>query len=119
MSSPNLPMQNNRITTYGAVATELALLSDKHLLKLLGNVTSQGTSIGGQTALLKIGNANIFVKKVPLTNIEKQPENVMSTANMFELPPNYQYGIGSLDLEYGENLPLISCALTGLSLVNV
>jgi hypothetical protein len=37
----------------------------------------------------------IFVKKIPLTDIERLPENVMSTANLFNLPLYYQYGIGS------------------------
>ncbi len=37
----------------------------------------------------------IFVKQIPLTDLEKQPENFRSTANIFKLPLSYQYGIGS------------------------
>jgi hypothetical protein len=32
---------------------------------------------------------------VPLTELEQRPEHVRSTANVFELPTFYQYGIGS------------------------
>jgi hypothetical protein len=37
----------------------------------------------------------VFVKRIPLTDLERHPDNVMSTANLFRLPPFYQYGIGS------------------------
>jgi len=84
-----------RHTTYGAIATELALLSDQRLTKLLEEATPIGTSIGGTSSLLTIGGTNIFVKKVRLTDIERRPENIMSTANLFDLPLYCQYGIGS------------------------
>jgi hypothetical protein len=85
----------NRITTYGTLATELALLSDQRLTELLENARSIGTSIGGTSALLEIGGKKIFVKKIRLTDIERHPENIMSTRNIFGLPLYYQYGIGS------------------------
>jgi hypothetical protein len=34
-------------------------------------------------------------KKIPLTNLEQLPQNFMSTANLFDLPLSYQYGVGS------------------------
>ncbi|HLB32770.1 MAG: hypothetical protein A3F67_09945 [Verrucomicrobia bacterium RIFCSPHIGHO2_12_FULL_41_10] len=37
----------------------------------------------------------LFVKRIPLTDLERIPENIMSTANLFDLPLYYQYGIGS------------------------
>lgn len=96
MSISNLPIQpDSRLVSYGTLASELALLSDKRLLELLRKATSFGTSIGGQTALLKFGKSNIFVKKVPITDIEKEPENIRSTTNIFGLPQYCQYGIGS------------------------
>lgn len=36
----------------------------------------------------------MFVKRVPLTDLERRPENVRSTANLFELPLFCHYGIG-------------------------
>lgn len=86
---------STRIATYGAMATELALLSDQRLLKLLETATPMGTSIGGTTLLLKIGGTSIFVKKIRITDIERFPQNIMSTANLFNLPEYYQYGLGS------------------------
>jgi len=85
----------SRRTTYSSVATELALLSDKHLLEILENAKPLGISIGGTASLLTIGDTKIFVKKIRLTDIEKQPENFMSTKNLFDLPVFYQYGLGS------------------------
>lgn len=84
-----------RHTTYSAIATELALLSDQHLTRLLGEATPIGTSIGGTSSVLSIGGTNIFVKKIRLTDIERRPENIMSTANLFDLPLYCQYGVGS------------------------
>jgi len=45
--------------------------------------------------LLKIDGKSVFVKKIRLTDLEKQPKNWMSTANLFDLPTHFQYGIGS------------------------
>lgn len=86
---------DKRRATYSAVATELTLLSNKHLSELIKEASPIGTSIGGTVVLLKMGETNIFVKKIRLTDIERQPENIMSTRNIFELPLYYQYGIGS------------------------
>ena len=81
--------------TYDAVSTELASLSDQRLTELVKNAIPIGTSIGGASALLEIDDKKIFVKKIRITDIERQPENIMSTRNIFELPLYYQYGIGS------------------------
>ncbi len=86
---------STRITTYGILATELALLSDQCLTELVKNAMSIGTSIGGTSALLEICGKKIFIKKIRITDIERRPENIMSTRNIFELPLYYQYGIGS------------------------
>ena len=84
-----------RLATYSAVSTKLALISDYKLSKLIEQATTLGTSICGVTSRLDIDGTSIFVKKIALTDIEKLPGNVMSTANMFELPTYFQYGIGS------------------------
>jgi hypothetical protein len=36
----------------------------------------------------------VFVKRIPLTDLERRPENVRSTANVFGLPAFCQYGVG-------------------------
>lgn len=82
-----------RIATYNTIATKLALLSNKQLLELLEQGRTVGTSIGGTTVLLDIDGKHVFIKKIRLTDIERQPDNFMSTANMFGLPLYYHYGI--------------------------
>ena len=86
--------RSNRLVTYSTVSTELALLSDERLAKLLEEATHIGTSIGGTAVLLNVRGTSIFVKKILLTDIERVPENRMSTANLFNLPVFCQYGIG-------------------------
>jgi hypothetical protein len=51
--------------------------------------------IGGKSALISIEDTPVFVKKLPLTNLEQLPQNFMSTANFFDLPLGYQYDMGS------------------------
>ncbi len=53
-----------------------------------------GSGIGGKSALLEVAGTPVFVKRVPLTDPERRPENVRSTANLFALPVFCQYGIG-------------------------
>lgn len=94
-------MHNNqltkRIVTYSSLSTELALLSNKHLVELLQNAVPLGAGIGGTTALLEIAGSTVFVKRVRgLTDLERRPENVMSTANFFELPAFCQYGLSGI-----------------------
>ena len=84
----------NRISSHGTLATELSLLSDESLLKLLSKAIPVSTGIGGESVLLEVGNIPIFVKKVRLTEIENRPENRMSTTNLFGLPIFCQYGVG-------------------------
>ncbi|WP_274434219.1 protein kinase family protein [Alicyclobacillus sp. ALC3] len=44
---------------------------------------------------MQLEDTPIFVKIIPLTELEKRTENVMSTRNVFDLPPYCHYGIGS------------------------
>ncbi|WP_229787235.1 hypothetical protein [Actinokineospora fastidiosa] len=53
-----------------------------------------GAGIGGTSALVDVGGTPVFVKRVPLTDLERQPENVGSTANLFALPDFCHYGVG-------------------------
>lgn len=86
---------DERCATYNAVSTQLELLNDEHLAELIKSAIPIGTSIGGTTALLQINDKKVFVKKIRITDLERQHENRRSTRNMFELPLYYQYGIGS------------------------
>lgn len=89
------PRYATRLATYGSVSTHLSLLSDHRLGEVVAAATPLGSGIGGRSAELEVGGAGVFVKRIPLTDIEMRPENVRSTANLFGLPMFYQYGVGS------------------------
>ena len=45
--------------------------------------------------VIDVGGAKVFVKKIALSDLERTAENEGSTANLFDLPLFYQYGVGS------------------------
>ncbi|MFE4373409.1 protein kinase family protein [Streptomyces sp. NPDC056835] len=83
-----------RLAAHGAVSTSLALCGDRELRELVDAAVPMGSGIGGKSALLEVDGTPVFVKRVPLTDLERQPENARSTANLFGLPTFCQYGIG-------------------------
>jgi hypothetical protein len=84
-----------RCARHHAVATALALLGDRELGELVDGALLVGSTIGGRAVVLDIAGTRVFAKRVPLTDLERQPDNVGSTANLFELPTFYQYRVGS------------------------
>ncbi|GAA1137772.1 hypothetical protein F4556_005287 [Kitasatospora gansuensis] len=87
--------RQDRLAAHHRVAGHLARLSDHRLAALLDAAAPLGSGIGGVTSLLEIEGAQVFVKRVPLTALEQRPEHLRSTANLFDLPSHYQYGVGS------------------------
>jgi hypothetical protein len=85
-----------RLTAHSAVSTSLALRSDRALRELVDAAVPIGSGIGGKSGLLEVAGTPVFVKRVPLTDPERQPEHVRSTANLFDLPVFCQYGIGTI-----------------------
>ncbi|MDX2854049.1 protein kinase family protein [Streptomyces sp. PA03-3a] len=83
-----------RLAAHSAVSTALALCSDLELRDLLDAAEPMGSGIGGTSALLNVGGTPVFVKRVPLSDLERQPENVRSTANLFGLPAFSHFGVG-------------------------
>ncbi|MEU8661278.1 serine/threonine protein phosphatase [Actinoplanes philippinensis] len=81
-----------RVARDRELSARLAALDDAGIAALVGETTS---GFGGSTASVTVDGAPVFVKLVPLTDLERRPEHVGSTANLFGLPPFYQYGIGS------------------------
>lgn len=82
----------DRIERHATVSESLARLSDGRLSELLDGGTVLGSGIGGTSVLVRVGETQIFVKRVPLTELERQPEHQRSTANLFGLPVWCQYG---------------------------
>lgn len=83
-----------RLHAHSAVSTALALHSDHALRELVDAAAPIGAGIGGKSALLEVAGTPVFVKRVPLTDLERQPEHVRSTANLFDVPLFCQYGVG-------------------------
>ncbi|MDT0265053.1 protein kinase family protein [Streptomyces sp. DSM 44915] len=84
-----------RLARHRSIALELALTSDRRLGERVASAGPLGSGIGGRSAELLVGGVRVFVKRVPLTDLELRPEHLRSTANVFGLPTHYQYGIGS------------------------
>ncbi|HHF0570414.1 TPA: protein kinase domain-containing protein [Legionella anisa] len=70
-------------------------MSNQQLQAVLSTGKEMHTGIGGTSVQIDIENIPVFVKRVPITELELKPDNFMSTANIFKLPMCYQYGIGS------------------------
>ncbi|WP_327105635.1 serine/threonine-protein kinase [Nonomuraea glycinis] len=87
------PQYAARLATHQAVSTRLSTLSDRRIADLVATAPAHGSGIGGRSAELDIGGRQVFVKRVPLTDLET--EHPRSTANLFDLPTFYQYGLGS------------------------
>ncbi|MCG7527542.1 serine/threonine-protein kinase [Streptomyces sp. OfavH-34-F] len=85
-----------RLARHSAVSTSLALCGDQELRRLVDAAAPLGCGIGGKSALMEVAGTPVFVKRVPLTDLERRPEHVRSTANLFELPAFLQYGVGAI-----------------------
>ncbi|MYW47321.1 protein kinase family protein [Streptomyces sp. SID161] len=84
-----------RLSAYATAGARLSLYSDRRLRDAVAAAPSLGSGVGGRSAQMEIEGIRVFVKRVPLTDIELRPEHVRSTANLFGLPLFYQYGVGS------------------------
>ncbi|SPR13418.1 hypothetical protein [Orientia tsutsugamushi] len=84
-----------RIKLYSQISTSLAYRSNEKLKKIFTDSKPMHEGIGSKSALISIDDTPVFVKKIPLTDLEQLDQNFMSTANLFNLPLGYQYGIGS------------------------
>lgn len=85
-----------RLSSHSAVSTSLALFSDRDLLELVDTAVPIGSGIGGKSSLLEVAGTPVFVKRVPLTDLERRPEHVWSTANLFGMPVFCHYGVGTI-----------------------
>lgn len=84
-----------RLAHYDTVSSALALLSTRQLATLVEEAPVVRSGIGGSAVLLEIESTPVFAKRVPLTDVERRPENIMSTANLFGLPAYCQYRLGA------------------------
>ncbi len=93
MKDPSDVAFDSRVERYQALSQQLGLLSDLDLVRWIS--ASQSLTTHGHGALsLPPGGETVFVKLLPLTAVELEPQNRHSTANLFELPTYYQYRMG-------------------------
>ncbi|MEU5222095.1 protein kinase family protein [Streptomyces toyocaensis] len=85
-----------RLAAHGTVSTALARCSDRALASLVERAAPAGSGIGGKSALTEVAGIPVFVKRVPLTDVELRPEHLRSTANLFRLPVYCHYGVGAI-----------------------
>lgn len=86
-------LNETRTQTYYRLSTSLNLMSDEQLSERLEGKRSR--SNWGENMRIEVDGTPVFVKFVPLTDLERKPENMRSTRNMFNLPTYFQYGVGS------------------------
>ncbi|MFC0006353.1 hypothetical protein [Micromonospora siamensis] len=84
-----------RAARHHRLSAALSALDDARFERLIDAATPLGTGIGGRTARSTVDGVAVFVKQVPLTDLERQAVHRGSTANVFGLPLYYQYGVGS------------------------
>jgi hypothetical protein len=80
-----------RRALYFRLSREIAHIDNTQLRALLDK--SEGQSGWGRNHALTIAGSRVFVKRVPVTNIEY--EHMFSTKNLYDLPMYYNYGVGS------------------------
>jgi hypothetical protein len=106
---------NGRRAAHKAVSSRLLALDDRTIAAQLRRAERFGSGRG--TRLLEVEGIPVFVKTIALTDIERSTGNVGSTANLFELPLYYQYGIGSMGFgawrELAANTMATDWVLTG------
>ena len=80
-----------RVDTYYKLNTQLAYLDNKRLNSLFDS--ERDTQGWGENHIIKLGNSKVFVKKIPITDLEYTHQ--FSTKNLYDLPTYYNYGVGS------------------------
>lgn len=84
------PIQLRR-ERYSQLSSQIAQMDTVKLQSLLDRGETQRG--WGRTQLLEIGQSKVFLKRVPITDLEY--ENQFSTKNLYDLPMFYNYGVGS------------------------
>lgn len=84
---------------HAAIAETLAATSTAQLVEQIESRLSASAGkagIGAGSVLMEFAGHPVFVKLLPLSELELRQENQQSTANLFDLPGYFQYGIGSV-----------------------
>jgi hypothetical protein len=85
---------SGRLRDHATVSAALTALDDAELAALIG-APDDDVGIGGARGGAVVDGTPVFVKRLPLTDRERRPEVVGSTANLFGLPAHCHFGVGS------------------------
>jgi hypothetical protein len=88
-------MGNNQIETrrkrYFKLSSQIAQFDNSQLRSLFDN--SESSTGWGINHTIVLEESQVFVKRIPVTNIEY--DNLFSTRNLYHLPAYFNYGLGS------------------------
>lgn len=87
--------KSERITSFKKLSSRISQLSNAELESHLEAEIPIHVGRGGTSYKMMIDNCPVFVKKIPLTDLERMSCNIRSTANLFKLPMYFHYGVGS------------------------
>jgi hypothetical protein len=91
MTKKHIELRKKR---YFKLSSQIAQLDNAQLRSLFDNSESNESSTGwGSNHTIVLGEFKVFVKRVPVTNIEF--DNLFSTRNLYNLPTYCNYGFGS------------------------
>lgn len=85
-----------RHSQYQKLAKSLEALDDAALIELLQHGSTLHSGLGGTSLKVAYDGCTLFVKMIPLNDLERSMDGQKSTANLFHLPCYYQYGVGSM-----------------------
>jgi hypothetical protein len=84
----------DRRNKYLQICSQLTYLDNTQLMELFDRSELNESSTGwGSSQVIDIGCSKVFVKRIPVTNLEYG--NLLSTRNLYDLPTFCNYGIGS------------------------
>lgn len=78
---------------YFKLSSQIAQLDNAQLHSLFDNQSNESSTGWGMNHTIVVGESKVFVKRVPVTNIEY--DNLFSTRNLYDLPTYCNYGFGS------------------------
>ncbi|MBD3886998.1 hypothetical protein IFO70_35855 [Phormidium tenue FACHB-886] len=94
MTNSSLELRSQK---YFELSSQIAQLDDRKLNSLFDQREPNELSTGwGMNHIVVFGRSKVFVKRVPITDIEY--DNLFSTKNLYVLPTAFNYGVGSAGL---------------------
>ena len=86
---------DRRRNLYTELSSQLTVMDRREMIRLVKSIPYPSAG-WGSNGVIQIGDRSVFVKRIPVTELEY--ENAYSTRNLFGLPTYYNYGLGSFGL---------------------